>query len=161
MVQIGYWYGDISDISYKKSLAPREQGIPLGKMVTPFMLEGLDGSPVTVGKAGKIIVINFWNTWYLPCQDEMVILEKFYQNNQGKILFYGINIQESSGEINDFMKENNYQIPILLDKDGDLSSKFQVDSIPTTIIINKYGMIKYRKSGIMTKNELEGITNSL
>lgn len=161
MMLLGYWYG-VADVGKNKTILPTEtKGIPLGKMISPFTLGNLNGLPVTVGQPGKVIVISFWNTWSLPCQTEMLILDDFYQTNQQRVLFYGINIQESPQEIQDFMQTNHYQIPILLDQDGEVSKMFQVNSIPTTIIINKHGMIKYRKSGVMIKEELEGITNSL
>ena len=61
----------------------------------------------------------------------------------------------------DSMNTNQYTMPVLLDKEGEIGKRFQVTAIPTTVIINKHGMIKYRKSGAMTLNELEGIINSL
>jgi len=136
-------------------------GAKVGETLTPFILESLDNQQVTIGQPGKIIVINFWATWCPPCQEEMPELEIFAHENQQKVDFYAVNVQESKGKISEFMSKNNYTMRVLLDKDGAVGKKFQVTGIPTTIIINKHGMVKFRKTGGMTRTELEGIINSL
>lgn len=160
MAIAGYWYTyHNADIDRLPSSAIT--GVKVGQTLTPFTLDRLDGTQVTVGQAGKITVLNFWATWCPPCQEEMPELEKFAHNNLQKVDFYAINLQESKGKISEFMNKNKYTMPVLLDTDGTMGRKFQVAAIPTTIIINKHGMVKYRKSGSMTMNELEGIINSL
>lgn len=159
MAAAGYWYTHLdSDINKPPSTAT---GVKVGQNISPFTLKSLDGSQVTVGQSGKITVINFWATWCPPCQEEMPELEVFAHKNQQKVDFYAVNLQESNGTISDFMNKNKYTMPILLDQDGAVAKRFQVTAIPTTIIVNKHGMVKFRKSGAMTRNELEGIINSL
>jgi len=163
MVAFGYWYTLPRDINtHNNTPSPSTgTGVKVGQTLIPFNLESLDGSQVTVGQPGKITVINFWATWCPPCQAEMPELQIFAQNNQQKVNFYAVNLQESNGKISEFMTKNKYTMSVLLDKDGAVGKTFQVTAIPTTIIVNKFGMVKYRKSGGTTMNELEGIINSL
>jgi len=160
MAAFSYWY-TLLDTDIHKSSPVTGTGIKVGQTLPLLSLEGLDGSPVTIGPSGKIIVLNFWATWCKAYIEEMPGLEKFYQQNQKKVELYAVNLQESRGEIIDFMTKNQYTMTVLLDKDGTVGKNFQVTAIPTTIIINKHGMVKYRKSGAITRNELEGIINSL
>jgi len=160
IVALGYWY-TLLDVDTNKPSSSTDAGVKIGQTLTPFVLDSLDGSQVTVGQPGKITVINFWATWCPPCVEEMPGLESFAQANQQKVDFYAVNLQESNGKINDFMSKNKYTMIVLLDKDGAIAKKFQVTAIPTTIIVNKHGMVKFRKTGGMTRNELEGIINSL
>lgn len=155
-----YWYIHI-DEKANKPLAKVGTGVKVGQQLAIFSLDNLAGSKVTVGEPGKITVINFWATWCPPCQEEMPDLEIFAKRNQEKVNFYAVNLHESESKVKKFMNENQYTMPVLLDKDGEIGKKFQVTAIPTTIIVNKHGMIKYRKSGAMNINELEGIINSL
>ncbi len=155
-----YWYSHVDENANKPS-AKAGTGVKVGQNIAAFSLDNLTGSKVTVGETGKITVINFWATWCPPCQEEMPDLEIFAKRNREKVDFYAVNLHESEDKIKKFMNENNYTMPVLLDKDGAIGKKFQVTAIPTTIIVNKHGMIKYRKSGAMTINELEGIINSL
>jgi thiol-disulfide isomerase/thioredoxin len=158
MVVAGYWYGRISDPGKGAVVG---NGAKVGKIVTPFMLKRLDDTAVTVGKIGKVTVINFWATWCTPCQEEMPELENFAQNNQQNVNFYAVDVQESPKLIRDFASNSQYRMNILLDNSGEIARNFEISTLPTTVIINKHGMIKYRKSGAMTRDELEGIINSL
>lgn len=158
---LGYYWYIHADTDSNKPSSTIGTGVRVGQNLAPFSLDSLTGSKVTVGQSGKITVINFWATWCPPCQEEMPDLEIFARRNQQKIDFYAVNLHESEEKIKNFMNENKYTMPVLLDKDGAIAKKFQVTAIPTTVIVNKHGMIKYRKSGAMTINELEGIINSL
>jgi len=160
MAVVSYWY-TLLDTDIHKPSPVTGTGIKVGQILPPLSLEGLDGSPVKISPSGKIIVLNFWATWCKAYREEMPGIEKFYQQNQKKVEFYAINSQDSRGEIIDFMTRSQYTMTVLLDKDGIVGEKFQVTAIPTTIIINKHGMIKYHKSGAITRTELEGIVNSL
>ena len=155
-----YWYAHVEGEGNRLSPTLGTGG-KVGQMLAPFTLDSLNGSKVTVEKSGKIIVINFWATWCPPCQEEMPDLEIFAQRNKQKVDFYAVNLHESEEKVKKFMNTNQYTMPVLLDKEGEIGKRFQVTAIPTTVIINKHGMIKYRKSGAMTLNELEGIINSL
>ena len=156
----GYWYTHL-DADTNKASPSTGAGVKIGQTLPPFNLENLDGSQATVGQPGKITVINFWATWCPPCREEMPELETFFLKNQQKVNFYAVNMQESSEKINIFLSNKKYTMPILLDKDGSVGKIFQVTAIPTTIIVNKSGMVKYRKAGAMSRNELEDIINSL
>jgi cytochrome c biogenesis protein CcmG/thiol:disulfide interchange protein DsbE len=162
VVSAGFWYWSFSDSSSsQKSPSSAEKGVRLGKAIPSFILDSLVGEKITVGQPGKITVINFWATWCPPCQEEMSEMDQFAKRNQQKINFYAVNLQESSEKVRDFMNKNKYTMPVLLDKEGVVAKQFQVTAIPTTIIVDKNGLIKHRKSGAMTMNELEGIINSL
>ena len=161
LVVAGFLYVKNSEPEAQKPQASPDIGARVGKNSPVFTLANLEGEKVTVGQPGKITVINFWATWCPPCQEEMPELDLFAKKNQQKINFYAINLQESNGKVSEFMNKSKYTMPVLLDKDGIVAKQFQVAAIPTTIIINKTGIIKHRQSGAMTMNELDGIINSM
>lgn len=161
MIVLGYWYGHIADNENDKLPPSIDNGIMVGQVLMPFTLTKNDGSSVMVRPAGKIIVINFWDTWSPLNSEEMLKLETLTQKNWQKVSFYTIYLQESHGKKSDESYENTSAMTILTDKDGIVYGSFQINSTPTTIIVNKHGIIKYRKFGSMTGDELEGIINSL
>lgn len=158
---MGYWYGYTGVITEENNKPSMNYGITVGKIVLPFVLEDFDGSLIKVDPGSKIIVLNFWGTQCMPSDNEMHELVDFSNNNKQKVDYYAVAFPEAQGKIRDFMNENNYIMQILLDKEEKISRRFEAYQIPTIVIINKHGMIKYRKAGMMTKNELEGIINSL
>ena len=132
-------------------------GVLIGNTLAEFKLADLSGKQVSVGIPGKITVINFWATWCPPCRAEMPELEAFALKHGSQIAFYAINIQESRDTVQEFLKQNKLTMPVLLDEQGETARKFRVSAIPTTVISDKQGIIRFRKSGTVTLSELEGI----
>jgi thiol-disulfide isomerase/thioredoxin len=141
--------------------AAPEAGVTHGKTAPGFTLNKLDGTPVTVGKPGKITVLNFWTTWCPPCREEMPELEKFSQKYRGNVLFAAINLQEPPGKVRAYLDQNGFSMPVLLDEDGRVGGMFAIRAIPTTIILDLNGVIKFRKSGPVTSTELETVIAEL
>lgn len=138
-----------------------ETGVTVGKAAPQFSRQDLAGKQVTVGAPGKITVVNFWATWCPPCREEMPQLEKFAQALPPDVVFYAVNIQETAEKANAFLQQNNYKMPVLLDSDGAVASIYKINAIPTTVIIDKTGKIRFRKAGGVTLAELEGVIKGL
>lgn len=138
-----------------------DTGVTGGKKLPGFTLAALDGKPTKVAPDGQLIVLNFWATWCPPCRQEMPELDKFAQKYSGKVIFHAVNLQESADIVAEFMNKNRYTMNVLLDKDGEVAKTFRINSIPTTLVVDKQGVIKYRKSGPVTVAELEGVLNGL
>ncbi len=138
------------------------EGTTVGKRLPQFTLGSLGGQSITVGASNNnVIVLNFWATWCPPCRSEMPELNEFALQYNGKVTFYGINVSEEFGVVNNFMYKNGYSIPILLDSDGTVGNLFKIQYLPTTIVVDTNGVIRYRKSGPVTKKELEDVVSQL
>lgn len=84
------------------SAAPAE-GTTVGKTLPQFTLQSLGGQSITVGASSNVTVLNFWTTWCPPCRGEMPELNEFALQYNGKVAFYGINVSEEFGVVNNFM----------------------------------------------------------
>lgn len=156
----GLWYIAVHNGKATKTVTA-EIGVTPGKQFDGFTLTSLDGKPITVGSSGKVTVINFWATWCPPCREEMPELNKFAKKYQQSLVFYAVDIQEDSDKVAEFITKNNYTMTTLLDNDGTVAKKFRISAIPTTIVIDKDGLIKFRKSGPVTMSELEEVIKGL
>lgn len=161
----GTWYAMSSAPSPAKNNSAVSQagtGTAIGQVLPQITLRDLEGRSVQVEGKGKITVVNFWATWCPPCKAEMPDLNLFAGKHQSDVAFYAINIQEPAGKVADFMTLNHYnRMQVLLDQDGALAKQFHVSAIPTTIVTDKNGVIRYRKSGGMSLTELESIISGL
>ena len=59
------------------------------------------------------------------------------------------------------IQNNGYNLPILLNSDGSIANQFRVRSLPTTIVVDAQGIIRYRKTGEVTKKELDDVIANL
>ena len=121
-----------------------------------FALADIDGRNQAVNPGdGKLYVLNFWATWCPPCRKEMPEMDHFAAAHAQDLVFYGINMQEDSEKVTGFMQKNDYKMHVLLDAAGKVANTYHVRAIPTTVIIDGMGTVKFRKEGMATEKELE------
>lgn len=128
-----------------------------GKAAPKLALKALDGRDVTIDgtKDNTIYVLNFWATWCPPCRAELPEIQKFASAKHEHVNFYAINMQESPEKIQSFLKENGYELPVLLDPEDKAVSDYLVKYIPTTLIIDAKGIVRYQQVGGTTQEKLE------
>lgn len=161
MVSLGIFgcsSGGPEEPATKKAQAA-EIGVTTGKAAPSFRLKNLQGQEITIdgSRDQKIYVLNFWATWCPPCRAEMPDLEKFYQKKQGELQFYAINLDEPADKVQSFVNSNGLTFPVLLDQGGDVGALYKVNAIPTTLVLDKTGTVRLRKSGMITEAELENV----
>ena len=113
----------------------------------PISRNTLDGGQVTLSDLrGKIVVVNIWATWCLPCQQETPALEKAYeQYKDSGVVILGVDLtnQDALSDVKSFVQEFKLTYPILLDRDGSVGSYlYQIKGLPTTFSINRTGIIR-------------------
>ena len=114
---------------------------------------------------GKTIFLNFWATWCPPCKGEMPDIQAIYENygyNEEELVVLGVAGPNMGSEgdisyITDFLTENGYSFPVLMDESGDLFSEFGIYSYPTTFMIDTEGDVFGYVSGAMTTDTMESI----
>ena len=134
------------------------------EMAIEFALKDQYGNEHTLSKyRGKTIFLNFWGTWCPPCRGEMPYIEELY-NEYGKdnndIIILGVaapNLgrEGSEEEIVNFLSENNYTFPVVMDFGGELVYKYDIRAFPTTFIINDNGEIVHKIVGAMDKENMK------
>ncbi|MDA9956353.1 TlpA family protein disulfide reductase [Candidatus Pelagibacter sp.] len=91
---------------------------------------------------GKLVILNFWATWCVPCKEEMPSLDDLQSNSKlSNLKIFPINIgQEDVSKSEYFFKELNIKnLNIYFDAPITLAKKFSLRGVPTTILFNKKG----------------------
>ena len=130
-----------------------------GEAAPTFTLKNLAGENIAVEAKGKPYIINFWATWCPPCQAEIPDLAAFYAAHRETVDFYAVNLQEEAPAVQKFLTERQAELPVVLDAKGKASTLYGVRAIPTTVVVNAEGTVIYRKTGGVTKAELEDVIN--
>lgn len=115
-----------------------------------FELPDLEGNSVSLEDLrGRVVFLNFWATWCVPCRREMPAFEDFMaQQDADGPLVLTINDGESADQVRDFFDEIDVEgIPTLLDSDSRLRSAYAVAALPTTFVIDGEGVIRAVKFG--------------
>ena len=91
---------------------------------------------------GKLLILNFWATWCLPCKEEMPSLDLLQKNSKlNNLKIFPINIgQEDLIKSKNFFEQLNIKnLNIYFDPTVKLAKKFSLRGVPTTILFNKDG----------------------
>jgi cytochrome c biogenesis protein CcmG/thiol:disulfide interchange protein DsbE len=98
----------------------RQTGNVTGEMAPDVTLTLLDGRPLRLADLrGKVVVLNFWASWCLPCREESPILEAFSRDATDAVVV-GVGIRtDDDGDARAFVQEYGLTYPIGRDTDTD------------------------------------------
>src|SRR5688572_2011096 len=113
------------------------------------------GTLSTSDYAGRVVVVNFWATSCAPCRDEQPILSAA-QSRAGDDgpFFIGINHREGADAARAYLDEFDVRYPSLGDPAGDIAFRFGVPFLPTTVVIDADGRLRYRIAGAIDEETL-------
>lgn len=114
---------------------------PQGWDAPAFSTKTIDGHPVTNADfRGRVLLVNFWATWCVPCRREMAQFEELLLEFRARGLrVIGINVMEDEAKIRHFAKLYGVSFPLLLDKKGSITKLYGVVAFPTTFLIGRDG----------------------
>ena len=113
---------------------------------------------------GKTVFLNFFATWCGPCKVEMPHIEELYNehnlNNDDIVIIAVSNPggrEKDMNGVKQFLKDEGYTFPVVFDESGEVFSKYNIMSLPTTFMINEEGKVYGYVSGALSKDQMESI----
>jgi len=122
-----------------------------------FTLLDTDNNEVSLSDyQGKIVVLNFFGTWCIPCKAEIPDFVMAYNLFKDKdVQFIGISVGSDANTVKKFIDEFGISYPILINGSlEDLTGKWRVKGIPTTYFLSKNGEVLSYNIGPMTEDQL-------
>ena len=121
--------------------------------------ESLDGHPVDLASyRGKVVVVNFWGSWCVPCREEVDAFSQVARDYATKgVQFLGINIRDSRAKAIAFDEQHHVPYPSIFDSGQTLALQFPhaiPASTPTTIIVGRNGDILAKVTGGLDYTDL-------
>lgn len=109
-----------------------------------FTLEDLSGQSYRMGEwRGKVVVLNFWAPWCVPCRKEMPMLVQLQEElaTQG-VQFVGLSV-DSAENVRQFIGKHPVNYPILVGLDAilDLQGRYGETRLPYTVIVDRAGQV--------------------
>jgi len=127
-------------------------GMPIkeGVAAPDFTGELMDGTSITLSELqGKPVIINFWATWCGPCVKEMPAFERLKDDFGDKIGIIAVNCGDDAGTVKDFVEENGYTFPVVLDEEYSISMLYPTNSIPYTVVLDAEGKVAHISTGAL------------
>ena len=127
-------------------------GMPIkeGVQAPDFTGERIDGTSITLSELqGKPVIINFGATWCGPCVKEMPAFERLKDDFGDKIGIIAVNCGDDAGTVKDFVEENGYTFPVVLDEEYSISMLYPTNSIPYTVVVDAEGKVTHISTGAL------------
>lgn len=145
------------------SAFPEQGGEPLPETLTP-----LPGGDANVGQSapgftrdevvaqarkvtlrkGNVTVLYFWATWCEPCKKAFPPLEKLYKSKRDAgLTVIGVSVDDDATDLADFAKKYGATFPITWDDGHKIAELYRLQTMPTTLVIDRTGIIRFEHPG--------------
>ena len=109
---------------------------------------------------GHVVVVTFWATWCGPCRREQPELNAVQAAHDG-VVFIGVNYRDDSAAARAYLKEFGVAYPSLSDPAGSLAYRFGVPYLPSTIVVDATGRMRYRVVGALDRATLDDLLSKV
>jgi thiol-disulfide isomerase/thioredoxin len=123
-----------------------------------FTVEDLtdEGARVSLSdRAGGPALVNFWASWCVPCRTEMPILEAGFARFGNRVLFIGVDHQDSRTAAQAFVAKSGVQYRSGFDPDGTTAAAYGIRGLPTTVLVSAGGRLVETVTGALTEVRLQ------
>jgi len=119
-----------------------------------FTLPGLNGGEASLSALkGKVILLDFWATWCGPCVASFPSMQKLVDNNKDRkdVAIFFVDTWQTEADkfavVKKFLQNKNYRFDVLMDTTDEVVKSFNITGIPTKIIIDKKGIVRFESVG--------------
>lgn len=116
-----------------------------------------DGTVSLASAGGRPLVLNFWASWCIPCQQEMPAFEAEHRKLGERVAFLGIDTKDAHDDGVAFLQKVGVDYPAGYDAPGAVADRYGLIGMPTTILVRPDGRIAYRHTGELSEGGLDDL----
>lgn len=131
--------------------------VEVGNVAPAYAATTLAGDKTSLGKLrGKVVLLNVWATWCVPCREEVPYLESLYQRETARgfeVIGVSVDARGSENAIADFQRDFKMTYPIWLDPDQNVQALYRALGVPASYLIDRDGVLRWQKLGAIRSND--------
>lgn len=136
-------------------------GKPAPTLQLPLLMhaENIEKAGVNIGFSrfkGKVVVLDFWAPWCMPCRQTMPELNQLARKLEPEgVIVLGILVDQNRLSAREFLTRANITYPQFDDEHGIAEKSYQIRSLPSLVILNRKGDVSAYRVGALSSEELE------
>ena len=121
----------------------------LGQVRYDLVMREMDGSEVRFEEfRDRVLFVNFWATWCIPCIHELPSIERLKESLEGQpVEFLLVSIDDDRRDVRKFLRKHETSLPVYMRAWKPGESTFMGVAIPTTYLVRPGGEMAYRHTG--------------
>ena len=133
----------------------RVEAIAPAAAAPDFTLRTMNGPNLRLAEQrGRVVMVNFWATWCGPCRQEMPHLNRLYEKYRASgFVLLGVNVDDDTRNAAELATKLGLKFPVLLDTDKGVSKLYDLSTMPSTVLIDRDGKVRYVHRGYLTGYE--------
>lgn len=114
-----------------------------------FTLHSLSGPNLRLQEQrGQVVMLNFWASWCGPCREEMPLLDHLYEKYHASgFQLLGVNVDDDVRNATGVSTKLGLHFPVLLDTQKKVSRLYDLSTMPSTVLIDRDGRVRYVHRG--------------
>lgn len=137
--------------------------VPVAARPAPaFSLTLFDGQPFDLASArGRPVLINFWASWCIPCEEEAAALERASRAYAGRVTFVGVNVQDTDAAAREFLRRFGVTYPNGRDATGEIAVDYGMSGVPETYFVDRDGRLARKWQGALDDARIAAFLDEL
>lgn len=114
-----------------------------------FTLKSASGANLKLSEfRGEVVLVNFWASWCGPCRQEMPLLSELHEQYRDLgFTVLGVNVEEDTRKARKLLEDAPVSFPVLFDSDSVVSREYDVVAMPSTVLVDRNGKLRYLHKG--------------
>ena len=138
-------------------------GVPVTTRAAPdFAMNLLDGAQFDLAAVrGTPVVVHFWASWCIPCEEEAAVLERGARAYRDRVVFIGVNVQDTEPLARDFLRRFAVTYPNGRDGTGAIAVDYGMSGVPETYFVDRDGRLVAKWQGALDDARLRSYLDDL
>ena len=117
-------------------------------------LATLSGKAIRVADLkGQVVLLDFWASWCIPCRKAFPEIEALGRELEPQgLTVIAVNVDEDQKKMHAFLEQFPHAMTIAVDPKGSVAEAFKVNAMPSTMILDRAGRIRYSHKGYTDKS---------